>query len=161
MGGKVIAAAICCLLIFTAVAVAQSPFRDLLNRLLGRESVQVTEIEDILANPEKYANKTVTVEGTFGNRTTLEWMEGPIWGIRDGDKDGLTVEVPIDREKYRQMAETTREYDKMIDDFHERMFSLVGKRVRATGTIDTSLMEKGAADGPVLVVEEENIRVVK
>jgi hypothetical protein len=145
--------------LFLAAVEAHGPVRDLINRMLERE--QITEIKDILDKPEGYASKTVTIEGTFGGRTTLAWMEGTLYGVYDEEGNGLTIDVPIDYERYAEIAKSDEEYYEMMEEFHERMSSLGGKKVRVTGVVGVYYMEIGWADAPVLIVNEDDIELIR
>lgn len=139
MQKKIFVVVIVCMVLFTSVAAAQRPLRDLLDRIFGMEKeVQITEIEDILEDPEKYKSKdendTVTVEGTFGKRVGYGWMRGDIYGIYD--EEGNAINVRFQNKPY------------------ESAQLMMGKKVRATGLLDPGIKDSEDA-GPILHLFEE------
>jgi len=158
MKAELIAVFLVCAL-FLATVEAQRPIRDLIDRILGREKpveVQVTEIEDILANPEKYAsedvNDTITVEGTLGPRAGYGWMRGDIYGIYSEKGDAINMQVWVDSDKIDEQTGTYEEYRELNNRWHEHIESMMGKKVRVTGVVDVSFMKEPHNEAPLIVV---------
>ncbi|MDY6984894.1 MAG: hypothetical protein SVE93_00555, partial [Candidatus Thermoplasmatota archaeon] len=83
------------LLFFVAASITTAeaqPWRDWLNRLLGRETI--TGIGEILEDPENFDGKNVTVEGIFTDRAYFAWVRGDLWGI---EEEGEILTVSIER----------------------------------------------------------------
>ncbi len=180
---KIFVAAIVCMVLFTSTAAAQRPLIDLIDRIFGREKeFKVTEIKDILEDPEKYYNKTVTVEGIFGDvrsgeswaggsREGYEWMEGGVYGIYDEEGNSIAMWVyPNHDELAKKAAEidnATEEtysfdtYRALLNESWNRIASLDGKKIRATGYIDTDIMEACGYFEPVITVLDTDIEMVK
>jgi len=153
MREKIFVATIVCMVLFTSVAAAQRPLRDLIDRIFGREEeTQITEIKDILEDPEKYENVTVTVEGTFGERAGYGWMRGDIYGIYDEEGNAMDVQIWVDSDKIAEQTETFEEYRELQSKWHDYVQPMMGKEVRVIGVIDTSYMEEPFKEGPILVV---------
>ncbi|MDY6986178.1 MAG: hypothetical protein SVE93_07270 [Candidatus Thermoplasmatota archaeon] len=153
MRGKILVATIGCMVLFTSVAAAQRPLRDLIDRIFGRETeVQVTEIKDILDDPEEYENETVTVEGTFGSRVGYGWMRGDIYGVYDEEGNGIDVQIWVESDKIAEQTETFEEYRELQNKWQDYVNPLADKEVRVTGVIDTSHMDEPFKEGPMLVV---------
>ncbi|BDC36501.1 MAG: hypothetical protein EF806_00080 [Candidatus Methanoliparum thermophilum] len=182
---KIFVAAIVCMVLFISVAAAQSPLRDLIDRIFGREKeTQITEIKDILEDPEKYYNKTITVEGIFGDvrsggggwaggtREGYEWMEGGMYGIYDEEGNSIAMWVYPNRDELEKKAiemnngtyETysfAKTYDMLLNESWNRLVSFDGKKIRATGYIDTDIMGASGYLEPVITVLDTDIEVVK
>jgi hypothetical protein len=156
MKRKTAVALICCLLLFTTAAVAQGPVRDLLNRLFGSGGVRVTSVENVLANPDKYANDTanaeITVEGTLGPRAGYGWMRGDIYGVYDEKGNVIDMQIWVDSDKIDEQTSTYEEYRELNNKWRERIESLMGKKVRVTGVVDTSFMKEPHNEAPLIVV---------
>jgi len=140
MVSKFMVVVVMCSLLSTAVG-AERPLRDIICGIFQRQP-EVTDIKDILENPESYNNKTATVEGRLGERVGYGWMRGDLWGVYDSENRGITISLVIDEEKYaREAGGDFAEYQKLIKEARERIEALEGKSVRVTGIIDTRYMK--------------------
>lgn len=157
MASKFIAMVVMCALLATAVE-AERPLRDVICGIFQRQP-EVTEIKDILENPESYSNKTVTVEGRLGEKTGYGWMRGDLWGVYDSENRGITISLVIDEEKYaREAGGDFAKYQRMIKEARERIEALEGKSVRVTGIIDTRYMKGNySEDTPLLIFQDDDI----
>ena len=164
--------------------------RDFINRMLGRETApeitapEITPIEDILKNPEEYSDKTVTVEGILGGRIGYGWMRGDIHGIYDfGNAEefeeyekmmngtyegpanikGISVDLRPDFEKLNEIANGSFEtYEELVKGEYERVESMHGKKVRATGVIVTDpYMTVFGESIPLLAATSDTIEVIE
>jgi len=180
---KIFVVAIVCVVLFTSVAALQRPLRDLIDRIFGREKVQITEIKDIIEDSERYYNKTVTVEGIFGDvmgpgigsREGYGWMEGGMYGIYDEEGNSIAIWVDINRDELAKKAAEIAEMDNSLDIYDtyksleneswNRIVSLDGKKIRATGYIDTGIMgltfHVCGYSEPVITVLDTDIEEVK
>ncbi len=181
-----------CALLFTTVEAQRGigdTIRDFINRILGREEgkeVQVTEIKDILENPEEYSNKTVTVEGILGSRIGYGWMMGEIYGIYDfenaeeleeyekmmsetyegpADIKGISVDLRPDFQKINENAKASGHYemyDELVQKEYDRIESMLGKKVRVTGVIVTDpYMTQFEEPAPLLASFSDRIEVIE
>jgi hypothetical protein len=178
-----------CALLFTTVEAQRGigdTIRDFINRILNREEgkEEITAIKDILENPEEYSNKTVTVEGILGGRIGYGWMRGDIYGIYDLENaeeleeyemmmsetyegpaniKGISVDLRPDFEKLNNIANGSFEtYEKLVKEEYERVESMYGKKVRATGVIITDpYMTQFEEPAPLLGATSDTIEVIE
>lgn len=123
------------LLFFVAASITTAeaqPWRDWLNRLLGRETI--TGIGEILEDPENFDGKNVTVEGIFTDRAYFAWVRGDLWGI---EEEGEILTVSIERDG---------------PGFYDYIDSLYDKKVRAKGEIE--LLQDGKELKPLLITSD-------
>lgn len=135
------------LLFFVAASIATAeaqPWRDWLNRLLGRETETITSIGEILENPENFEGKNVTVEGTFTDRVSFSWVRGDLWGI----DDGAAITVQIERDE-----------DLSYREFYDYIDSLYDKKVRVEGEV--AIAQDTHGKNPFLIAEVEDIKVIE
>jgi uncharacterized protein YdeI (BOF family) len=143
--------AICLAILFLLAPVAeaqqsggpQDAVRRWIDRILGKETI--TEVSDILKNPENFDGEEVTVEGIFTDRASFSWVRGDLWGIEDNGKK-ITVNV--------KQNETLKGRD-----FYQYIDGLYDKSVRVRGRIE--VLEDGKSLKPLLVAEVSDIEVMQ